>query len=307
MNKLFTAAYIKGKDDEKREIYALASQGIVDRDREIIRWSAWKDGLEDFKKHPILLLQHNYSQLWVARVTSIDPRKDGLFFTAKFATTPEAEEAWTLIKETDTAAFSCGFIPIESQMIQVGKLEPSERASARALGMSDTDTLRVYTKARLLEISLVSVPSCPTALLAAWKTKALKDKALNDAMQTWQSEVDLAELGPMIDKAIAQAVTKADLPGQIVGAVKEQARELRNEEWRKYFLKKIMDDWQAARAAEGKAEAQRRDIARMGELDLNSAADVEAYVRAHVAGINMEQLTEKAVTLAIAKARGKVY
>ena len=65
MNKLFSAAYIKGKSEEAREIYALASQGIVDRDREIIRGNAWD--LEDFKKHPILLVGHNYGGLWVAR------------------------------------------------------------------------------------------------------------------------------------------------------------------------------------------------------------------------------------------------
>ncbi len=144
-NKFFLPAYIKGKNDEDWTISARASEGIVDRDREIIRWSAWDEGLEDFKKHPILLLSHNYAELWVARVTSIDPRKDGLFFTAKFATTPEAEEAWRLIKETDTAAFSVGFQPVESQRVRVKELEPRERASAIKAGMAELDQLKVYT------------------------------------------------------------------------------------------------------------------------------------------------------------------
>ena len=306
-NKLYLAAYIKGSNPEAREISAIASMGVVDRDKEIIRWSAWQGGLEAFRTHPILLVNHNYSALWVARVTSIDPQKSGLFFTAKFSTTPEAESAWVLIRETQTAAFSVGFVPVESSMVQVRQLEPAERSSALALGMSDTDLVRVYTKVKLLEISLCSVPSCPTALLTAWKGKTLKDKVLNDAMQTWQEDIDLAALEPKIDKAVTQAIAQMDLPGQIAGAVKERARELRNEEWREYFLKQIMEDWRAAQAADKKAEAQRREIARLGETDLKSPEQLEAYAKASIATIDMEGLIEKSVTLAIAKARGKIY
>ena len=301
MNKLFSAAYIKGKDDEKREIYARASEGIVDRDREIIRWNAWD--LEDFKKHPILMLSHRYGDLWVARVTSIDARKDGLYFTARFATTPEANSALALIHDTQTAAFSVGFSPVESSMVKVRQLEPSERASALAQGMSDSDAVRVYTRVRLNEISMVSVPACQTSLLIAWKTKALKDKVLNDAMTVWQEDVDLAALEPAIDKAVTQAIAQMDLPGQIQGAVKERARELRNAEWREYFIKQIMDDWRSAK----NAEAHRLAIARLGAPDLDSSEQVEAYVKAHAGTVDVEGLIEKSVTLAIAKARGKIY
>lgn len=305
MNKLFTAAYTKGKDDEKREIYARASEGVVDRDKEVIRWNAWD--LEDFKRHPVLLLAHNYSALGVGRVTSIDARKDGLFFAATYATSSSGLECWETIKSTGLAAYSVGFAPIESSMIRVRQLEPSERASALKVGMSDTDSVRVYTRVSLLEISHVSVPALQSALLIEWKTKGLKDKALNDAMQVWQDDIDLAELEPAIERAVTQAIAKVDLPGQIAGAVKERARELRNEEWREFFLKKIMDDYRAARAAEAKAAVQRREIARAGKPDPNSPAEVEAYAKAQLATIDFEKTANDAVTLAIAKARGKVY
>lgn len=308
MNKqLYISAYVKGKSDEQREIYALASQGIVDRDREIVRWNAWEGGLADFLAHPILMVSHRYENLWVGRVTSIDPRRDGLYFRATFATSAEGEACWELVKSTGLAAFSVGFSPIESSMVKVRQLEPAERKSALALGMTETDTVKVFTRVKLLEISMVSVPACPTALLQAWKSKAVKTKGLMDALQNWQNEIDLAEIGPMIDKAAAQAIAKANVPGLIAGAVKERAREIRNEEWREYLLNKIMADVRARQADEQKAEAQRREIARTSDPDLSSPAQVEAYLKAQLATLDVEGLVDKTIRVAIAKARGRVF
>lgn len=308
IDKYFLAAHTKGKNEEAREIYALASQGIVDRDKEIIRWNAWVGGLTDFLKHPILLVGHNYGALWVARVTSIDPRRDGLVFTAKFATTPEAEEAWTLIKETDTAAFSVGFKPIDSQMIAVRNLDPAERASALRLGMAEAEQIRVYTRVKLLEISLVSVPSCPTALLQAWKSKAIKTEELREAMQGWQAEIDLAEIGSKIDGAVKNKIAQMNLPGLITAAIKERVREEKNERWRQRLLAQIMDGYRQNLEAQKKVEARQRAVAALpGEIDLDNPEQVEAFIKAHLGGVDMEGLVGNAVRLTIDRARGRVY
>lgn len=183
MDKYFLGCYVKAINEEKREIYAIASAPILDRDREIIRWNAWLGGgLDAFLKHPIVLVGHNYSGLWVARVTELQPKKEGLYFRAVFARTAEAEEAWQLIKDTNTAAFSVGFMPIAYEDALVKGLESDERRSALAAGLSDSDRVRVYVKCSLLEISLCAVPSCPSALLIAWKGGKIKTKGLRDAL-----------------------------------------------------------------------------------------------------------------------------
>jgi len=179
--KLYTQAFIKSIDEEKFIIWGKASEAIVDRDKELIRWDAWDT--KDFLKHPVLLVSHEYHKLWVARVNKLDKREDGLFFEAKFSDKTEASrEAWNLIKETNMAAFSVGFLPSSYKEIKVNNLKPLEKESALVAGLRSEDKIRVYTKVKLLEISLVSVPSVPTALLIAWKGKRIKTKSLQDAL-----------------------------------------------------------------------------------------------------------------------------
>ena len=180
--KLFATAYTKEINKEERTIVAWASKAIIDRDKEIIKGNAWD--LKAYRKHPIIILSHNYRELtnsWVGKTLWIKPSEEGLLFKAQFATTGAAKEAYQLVEDTGIAAFSVGFIPKKWEDKMIKDMTEEEKEMVKGSGLGDGDKVRIYTKCELLEISLVSVPSCSTAVLAAYnegkiKTKELKDK-----------------------------------------------------------------------------------------------------------------------------------
>jgi HK97 family phage prohead protease len=178
----YTAAYIKSIK-ANGEIEAWASRPTLDREREIIKASAWMGGgLDDFKRHPVLLASHQYQNFWIGRVTSIEAKKTGLYFTAKFADTAEGREAEALVRSTEIAAFSVGFKSVDGENMMVGKLEAEERKSAIVAGLKDSDSVYVHKRANLYEISLCSVPCLSTALLIGFKKGQVKTKGLLSAL-----------------------------------------------------------------------------------------------------------------------------
>jgi len=208
-NMKFLTARFKSKDEEKREITAFASAPTLDRDREVVRADAWE--LADFKKHPVLVLSHDYQKLWVGKITEILTKLEGLFFKAIFGATAAANEVWELIKSTGIAAFSVGFLPIASENVLVKNLPAREQRAALAAGLRPENSILVHTKVQLLEISIVSVPSNTSATLLSWKSLA-KTAALRDALEEItisDSDVDPEEVWAMVDKAIRQGMKEA--------------------------------------------------------------------------------------------------
>lgn len=187
-NKLYAAAYVKEINVEERTITAWASKGTLDRDTEIIRGKGWDT--EDFQKHPVILVNHKRHELWVGKALWTKKSKEGLLFKAQFATTEAAQEAFQLIKDTDMAAFSVGFEVLEFKDMTVSELEDFEK-ELLPKGIKSTDRVRVYTKVKLLEISMVSLPANPTALLLAAQEGRIKTKSLID-------DVDVEEIVPTI-------------------------------------------------------------------------------------------------------------
>lgn len=158
----FVTAEIKEFNDTEREITAWASKAIVDRDGEIIMQDGWK--LDAFRQNPVILMSHDYKRFPLGKAKWIKTENGGLKFCAKFASTPAGQEAYTLYKEGILNGFSVGFTPLEWDD---GELAHKHKAK------------RVYTKQSLLEISVVSIPSCPEALMIRGKSGALKTKEFN--------------------------------------------------------------------------------------------------------------------------------
>ena len=182
MNKFITA-YTKGvKDEDKRIIFAKASDGMIDRDKEIIRVSAWtEEGLKSFMSNPVLLLSHNHQGLPIGKVLRLDRRSDGLYFEAKIMKgTERADEVWETIKQIGVCAFSVGFISDEGKEIKVSLLDEEEKSSCLKAGLTIASSVYVHTRVSLLEVSIVSVPSCPTCLLVNYKAGKIKTKSLQN-------------------------------------------------------------------------------------------------------------------------------
>lgn len=188
--KSYTGGYIKEINVEERTITAWASKATLDRDTEIIRGKAWDT--EDFQKHPIILINHKRNDLWVAKALWTKKSKEGLLFKAQFATTEAAQEAFQLIKDTDMAAFSVGFEVKEFKDMTVSELEDFEKESLPR-GIKSTERVRVFTKVKLFEISLVSLPAHPTALLLAAQEDRIKTKSLIDDIGIEMVGVEMEE------------------------------------------------------------------------------------------------------------------
>jgi len=228
-NMKFLTAQFKGRDEEKREITAFASTPRLDRDREIIRADAWD--LASFKKHPVLAISHAYEKLWLGKITEITPTSDGLFFRAVFAKTAAAEEVWQLIKSTNMAAFSVGFLPIASENVPVRKLAPAEQKAAIAAGIAMDGSVRVYSKVELLEISVVSVPSNTSATLLSWKglAKTAELRAALEEITIEDSPEITIEDGPekSVDKLIDEYVRSGDFKKAVKESVEVAIAKIR--------------------------------------------------------------------------------
>ena len=137
-------------DDEERTITAVASTEIVDRYGDIVVQDGWE--LENFKKNPVLVWNHDYSRPPLAEIKDIRIEDGKLVFSAKF---PEkgvydlADTVYELYKRGILKAFSVGFIPKE--------YEPNDNGGY------------TYKKQELIEISAVTIPANPEALVMAFK------------------------------------------------------------------------------------------------------------------------------------------
>ncbi len=165
--EIFVKANKLESDDETRTIVGIASKEIIDRDNEIILGSAWK--LDSYRKNPIVLVAHNYSDLPVGKCIWIKTDSQGsLRFKAKFANTDRGNEVYQLFSEGCLNAFSVGFKANPGGVID----NPSD---PKYKGVS-----RLYRDVELLEISCVPVPSNSEALVEAVKSGKIVTKSLRD-------------------------------------------------------------------------------------------------------------------------------
>jgi HK97 family phage prohead protease len=136
----------------------VASTSDLDRDKDIIEPSAFKETIGSFKANPVVLATHQHrlstgSSPVIGSVIpdSITITDREVVMTIRFATTALGEEYWQLYSDGHMRAVSIGFIAIEWTD---GKDE-------------ELGYIRTYTKIELLEISAVPVPSNRRALVRA--------------------------------------------------------------------------------------------------------------------------------------------
>lgn len=138
-------AYIEDKEGEV--MTGIATDESVDRDGEIISIDGWD--LKDFKKNPVLLYGHNrvlnHSGTPVGKVSKIgikevNGKKALVFDFILEEITQFGKDLKQLVKEGFLNTFSVGFLPMEREGNK-------------------------FTSQKLLEISLVAVPSNANALI----------------------------------------------------------------------------------------------------------------------------------------------
>lgn len=147
MDKIYKQLLFETKsiDVEKGTVYGIFSTPDVDRHGDIViqNWI-----LDEFKQNPVILNSHNYydtNEVIGKALGDLGVKENKLQGTIQFAVNenPKAKVAFDLVAGGYLNAFSVGFIPEE---------------------FSNDG---VILKSRLLEISLVSVPANPNALVTA--------------------------------------------------------------------------------------------------------------------------------------------
>lgn len=151
---------IKKKDEDNRIITFIASTGDLDRDGEMIKPSAWD--IKRYKKNPVFLWGHWHSEPPIGKAVNVSKDDDALVLDVEFPTAdvyPFADTIYKLYKEGFLNAVSVGFMPIEWKDGDPDKKEPR----------------RTYSRAELLEVSGVTVPSNYNALVSARSAGTIND------------------------------------------------------------------------------------------------------------------------------------
>jgi len=152
----FKDVEVKALGDYELEI--IGSTGVVDRDGEMINPDGWD--LRNFKKNPVILPAHDYRAPAIARAKSVKIEDKKLKFKIEFpqeGVYPLADIYRRLYKSGFMKASSVGFVPIEWKN-----------------GDGEKEPRRTYLRQELLELSLVSVPANPEALVT--------EKGITEAM-----------------------------------------------------------------------------------------------------------------------------
>lgn len=148
--KYMTGTFEKSRADSRR-ITFIASHEKVDRDGDVIVVAGID--LTAFQRNPLLMRQHN-RQEGVGRVehlrkTTIDGAA-ALVGEATFPDRPHSNETLADIRAGLLNAVSIGFLAHErGAPVQPGQLGAT------------------YTKTSLIEISVVSIPACPTCIITS--------------------------------------------------------------------------------------------------------------------------------------------
>lgn len=169
------------------KIAGYANTVAKDRSGDVITPQAWSKGVENFRKNPIMLLQHKHEQP-IGRFDKIKIDNNGIFVEGTVSAAAEKNYGvHTLIQDNALKSFSVGFIPKKAKFDKA------------------TDTTYI-TELELLEISIVSVPDNQDSLFSIKKSfdteadyKAYV-KSIAEIVDTSEEEVEeIKELSVEID------------------------------------------------------------------------------------------------------------
>ena len=188
---------VKSVDEENRRVHFLCSTEEVDRYGEVISRDAWREAIKPFMQNPVMLAGHAYNSA-DARPTVIGSwvklwlTDAGLEGIAEFARTPLAEEYWELYREGHMRAVSVGFL-VGAYEMKLLEIDGSQQS------------VRVFTRVTLLEISAVAVPANASALARKALGELRSRGAADDSANPDDSVSKLAEL---IEPAIERVLNK---------------------------------------------------------------------------------------------------
>lgn len=200
-NKFFvTTDNIEVKSAGSAKDFKIAGYAnTIDKDRtgDIVLPDAWVKGIDNFRRNPILLYQHDHNKP-IGRVKNITVDKKGIFVEATVSSAAETQHGVkTLIEDGVLKSFSVGF-----------KIKDADYDR-----MSDAFTIK---DVELLEISVVSVPANQNSLFSVRKSFE-QDDAYESFKQQFISEQKELEVESeeLETKAVSKEVEEAETEEEI--------------------------------------------------------------------------------------------
>jgi len=192
-------------DNGKRVIEGYASTSSKDDYNEIVLPTAFAEYLPQYLEFPLLLVNHEYRDKPIGKITLAEIRDDGLYVEAEISKTTQGSDVWTLIKDGVLKAFSIGFYRIAEEVDRVSGIT-------------------TITKLRLVEISIVNIPANRQALIQSAEKRGLNlFRETKPPTTKRKYDMDPTETEKLIDDAmkaesvkvaasVAESVEKAFTP-----------------------------------------------------------------------------------------------
>jgi len=158
-----------GEDQSRsRSFWVVGSTEDIDRDGDRMLTDGWH--LENFLKNPVIPWAHKYDQPPVAKALTTKVQDKKLKFLIQFAKAEEypfADTIYRLYKGKFLNAFSVGFNPIRSEIVE-------RTVNGRKARGYD------FIEQELWELSACTLPSNPNALTAAKRKGIINTREYND-------------------------------------------------------------------------------------------------------------------------------
>jgi len=254
-------------DDGSVMIRGMASTADFDRAGDSISAEAWnKGGIENFKRNPIILFNHDYDKP-IGRATGIRVTPQGLELEAKISKSAPAGLC-ELVKDGVLGAFSVGFRVKDAEYIK------------------ETDGLMIKD-AELFEVSVVSVPCNQSATFSLAKSFNSMSE-YEEFKKTFTNRVDLAGQSLAKDDVKASSVA-SDTPNK-AGKIPAKQEIKMSEQTTidlEAFAKKVAEET-AAKIALKNAELKAAD-----------KAEVEKQTAAIAAKTAQDEQTKEAIRVGV--------
>lgn len=213
---------IKSVNADDFSVDVVMSDETVDRYREVIKASAWKKGLANYKAHPVLLSSHNYHGLMnqIGEASYVGIRDGALrtkfkYYVKEEVPNPEAAWGWVLASK-GVAAYSVGFIRKAGFYVDEDEPCPQGVDEEEYKEYLKKGVRYVYTDVELLECSHVLVPANPSALQNSFDTgmvmRSLEEKAFPMLAELEEELKKLGLTAPVKDVTPAEEETEDDPP-----------------------------------------------------------------------------------------------
>ena len=159
LKKTLEASVSKG---EGIKVEATITTETIDRDGEVLISQGMDAG--EYEKNPVVFYNHDYAQP-IGKILDLRRSKGKIDASIEFAQRPEGfngsyfpEFVESLVDQGIVKGISVGFVPLPGGV----------RKASKEDGEKDGDTVRqVYSKWKLLEVSVAPLPANATALISA--------------------------------------------------------------------------------------------------------------------------------------------